>query len=196
MFDSYVKARDLINAVKSEVDVACEIPNASYVLWLNALEQLLYGEFIKEQARLEIKIDDDFNGCAELNGIRFEDIHAVFAGDVQLIKTTALSGVIFPDSYYKTDNKLGVNLQNKHDKLTVIHFVRPELKTVDTADMVSDENVMLPIEFIDLAMAKLRGEAYKVMNEDALAAKWLSDYNILIENFRTWIQLKQPEFGM
>jgi len=55
---------------------------------------------------------------------------------------------------------------------------------------------MLPIEFIDLAKAKLRGEAYKVANEDSLAAKWINDYNMLVETFKAWIERERANFGM
>ena len=55
---------------------------------------------------------------------------------------------------------------------------------------------MLPPELIDLAKAKLRGEAYKLANEDGLAAKWLNDYNVLLETFKVWIQSKAPAFGI
>ena len=61
---------------------------------------------------------------------------------------------------------------------------------------VNDVNVMLPIEFIDLVKAKLRGEAYKLANEDSIAAKWLNDYNTLLETFKAWIADKSSNFGM
>ena len=55
---------------------------------------------------------------------------------------------------------------------------------------------MLPVEFIDLVKAKLRGEAYKLANEDNHAAKWLNDYNTLLETFKAWIADKSANFGM
>ena len=44
-------------------------------------------------------------------------------------------------------------------------------------------NVMVPVEFIDLVKAKLRGEAY-VCQRGSLVAKWLNDYNVLLETFK------------
>ena len=52
------------------------------------------------------------------------------------------------------------------------------------------------IEFIDLAKAKLRAEAYKVANEDNLAAKWINDYNVLVETFKAWVEEKRATFGI
>ena len=55
---------------------------------------------------------------------------------------------------------------------------------------------MIPLEFIDLVKAKLRGEAYKLVNEDGIASKWLNDYNILLETFKLWITSKSSNFGI
>ena len=65
-----------------------------------------------------------------------------------------------------------------------------------TSGNFGTEHVKVPAEFIELVSAKLRGEACKLANEDALAAKWLSDYNVLLETFKTWIAGKQPSFGL
>ncbi|MBQ3114864.1 MAG: hypothetical protein IJC06_01905 [Clostridia bacterium] len=203
MFNSGISAKDLVAQLKNEVDVAIPISNASYVSWLNSLEQLLYTELIQEQGKIELDSVssgvigiDTLNVSNDENAVRFEDIHAVYADQTQLIESTVASGVIFPDTYYKIQNNIGLNLKNQAEKLKIIYFVRPALKTVDTNDNISSENVMLPVEFIDLAKAKLRGEAYKVANEDSIAAKWLNDYNVLLETFKAWISGKQSEFGM
>ena len=200
MFDSGITASALIEQIKDEADIAIPISDATYVLWLNALEQLLYTELIQEQGKIEL---DGVNGSVIAidtlnvpngeNAVRFEDIHAIYADETQLIKSTVASGVLFPNTYYKIQNDVGLNLKNQPEKLKIIYFVRPALKTVDN---ISTEYVMLPIEFIDLAKAKLRGEAYKVANEDNLAAKWINDYNVLLETFKAWISGKQSEFGI
>ena len=124
----------------------------------------------------------------------FEDIVAIYADDRQLIKSTVASGTIFPFTYYKENDDIGYNLAPDFEtkEFTVIHIVRPAL--IDKNNL--EVNVMIPIEFIDLVKAKLRGEAYKLANEDNLAAKWLNDYNVLLETFKVWIAEKSANFGI
>ncbi len=200
MFDSGIKASALINQIKDEADIAVPVSDESYVLWLNSLEQLLYTELIREQGKIEISDTEasvlnieTINVPSGENAVRFEDIYTIYADKTQLIFSTAASGVIFPDTYYKIGNNIGLNLSKTSEKIVIIYYVKPALKTVSD---ISAKNVMLPIEFIDLAKAKLRGEAYKLVNEDALSAKWLNDYNILLETFKAWLSEKQSKFGM
>lgn len=200
MFDSGIKASALIEQIENEADIAIPIAKESYVSWLNALEQLLYTELIQEQGKIELDgVNGSVIGIDTLNvpngenAVRFEDIHAIYADQTQLIESTVASGVIFPDTYYKIGNDIGVNLKKEPEKVKIVYFVKPELKTTNN---ISTKNVMIPVEFIDLAKAKLRGEAYKVANEGELAAMWINDYNVLLETFKAWLSGKQPEFGM
>lgn len=189
MFNSNIKVSDLINSIREEADIAVPITNDSYIAWLNSLEQMLYSEIIKEQAEFVLDISLE-NIKSNGDAVRYEDIHAVYAKGVQLKESTLASGVILPNTYYKKENDIAF-FDDKAIK--IIYFVRPKLKTVKTME---DDFVMLPPEFIDLAKAKLRGEAYKLANEDGLAAKWLNDYNVLLETFKVWIQSKAPAFGI
>lgn len=199
MFDSGMTALDLIEQIESEADISAGVPQESFVRWINAVEQLLYTEIIKEQAEVQItnvKSPVPLTSLTHLDGaspIRYEDIHAVFRDDTQLIKSTLLSGAIFPDSYYKAENELGLHLAELPKKIRIFYHVRPALKKVGS---LSVQNVRVPPEFLELVAAKLRGEAYKSVNEDGLAAKWLNDYNVLLETFKTWIAAKEPSFGM
>lgn len=196
MFDSGIKARDLITLLQNEVDVAPDVPNESYLTWLSQLEHLLYTEFIKEQGA--VCVEKPAGGrinLAELPiptdeaPVRFEDIHTVYADKCQLIKSTITSGVIFPNTFYKAGDQLGYPSEDSIDELKIIYFVKPAIKT-------EDSTVKLPFEFIEMAKAKLRGEAFKVADENALAAKWLNEYNTQLQDFLLWIQSRQPSFGM
>ena len=200
MFDSGIKAAALIEQIENEADIAIPIAKESFVSWLNALEQLLYTELIQEQGKIELDgVNGSVIGIDTLNvpngenAVRFEDIHTIYADQTQLIESTAASGVIFPDTFYKVGVDIGLNLKKQPEKVTIIYFVKPELKTTGN---IGTTNVMIPVEFIDLAKAKLRGEAYKVANEMELSAMWLNDYNVLLETFKAWLSGKQPEFGM
>ena len=213
MFDSGISVKNLIYELKNtEVDIALEIPNATYVEWLNSLQQIVYTEIIKEQKASEItdlgtsntiKMQDLQISEGE-NTPRYEDIHAVYAvheyegheKTVQLIKSTFASGVIFTNAYFKNNNDLCYSTSFVPKKIRVIHFTKPALIEVDDEDVIDDSKVMLPIEFIELAKAKLRGEAYKLANEDEIAAKWMNDYNVLLEVFKAWISEKMPTFGL
>ena len=214
MFDSGISVKNLIKELKeTEVDIALDIPTVTYVSWLNSLQQLLYGEVIREKRRFELSGCED--GKISISSIepkeneanpRFEDIYAIYVKrggyDRQLIKTNFASGTIFPDSFYKDGNDIGINVGDGTNSITIIYNVRPKLVEVDENDEIIDVNeneivtVMLPIEFIDLAKAKLRGEAYKLANEDGIAAKWLNDYNVHVETFKNWLSGKATNFGI
>ena len=209
MFNSGIAVKDLIEDLKTEVDIALEIPDTTYITWLNSLQQLLYSEVIKEEKEEAVdaymmhyspavgKPDElvKLNPVSLNAGIRFEDICAVYHNETQLKKSTLASGEIFPNTYFKNGNGLGYNVKDETPTLKIVYYVRPALVKIDDADY-DNTNVMIPIEFIDLAKAKLRGEAYKLANEDALAAKWLNDYNTLLETFKAWIADKSPNFGI
>lgn len=196
MFNSGISVSKLITELRDEVDVALEIPPSTYLLWLNGIEQLCYSEIIKEQREAKVLNPttpismDSITVSEEEAPIRFEDVYAVYADGVQLIKTTLASGSIFPDTFYKHNDNLGFNSPYKTKELKIVYFARPKIKTSE------EGNVMIPIEFIDLVKAKMRGEAYKLVNEDALAGKWLNDYNMMLENFKVWCSNKASQFGM
>ena len=203
MFDSGISVKNLVDELITEVDIALTIPNATYVQWLNSLQQLLYTEIIKEQKKkvLQPPFENnliDISSMAENNenAPRFEDIHAVYADKTQLIKSTVTSGVIFHNTYFRITDQLAFNTENVPAEITIIYFVKPALITITSDGNINDANVMVPIEFIDLVKAKLRGEAYKLANEGELSAMWLNDYNILLETFKAWIAEKSPNFGM
>ncbi len=210
MFDSGISVKNLVEELKTtEVDIALDIPDKTYAEWFNSLQQLLYSEIIKEQRKAVVEFPS--TGVISLsspfrtdeNRPYFEDIYTIYADGKQLIKSTLASGTIFPNTFYKINNDIGVNTNPIPTEVEIIYIVKPALITLTSHGNIKEAddngnpiNVMVPVEFIDLVKAKLRGEAYKLANEDGIAAKWLNDYNILLETFRAWITEKSPNFGM
>lgn len=209
MYDSSISAAEIIEDLYDEVDIAEEIPYKLYVLWLNSLEQMIYSEIIREQHKITVSDGsfgtenviklDDIEVCDGNDTLRFDDIYTMYSVNdgvkKQLLKTTLTSGDVFPDTYYKFNDNLGFHVFSAPSAVEIIYFARPKLKTIDE-NQKAVGNVMLPVEFIDLAKAKLRAEAYKIANEDSLAAKWVNDYNVFLETFKSWVQNKAPQFGM
>ncbi len=201
MFDSEIYAYDFISNLKNEVDVALPITDTSYLGWLNSTEQLLYGSVIKEEGiyttentesiALPIKLEDE-------NNIRSADIVAVYAKfpiskRVQLMHVTAANGPTFGDVYFEKGNKLCIKSSYPCSEADIVYIRRPLLKTPEN---YKEETVKLPVEFMDLIASKLRGEAYKTANEDSLAAKWLNDYNAMLQDFNSWCAVKRANTGM
>lgn len=204
MFDSGIKAKDLIADLKNEIDVALPIPDSYYVIWLNETEQLLYSEVIREQQisepengdkRILIK-DLPLHDSAEEDSIRAGDIYTIYADGVQLTKVNRAVAHLFKNIYYYDGKYLEIVTQaDSVGTIRLIYFVRPIPKKIANG-LISEDTIKLPPEFISLISAKIRGEAYKLANEDAIAAKWLNDYNALLENFKMWISNREPNFGM
>ena len=200
MFDSGISVKNLVEELKNEVDVALDIPNATYVTWLNSLQQLLYTEIIKEQGGMffDGAMLEAYKNPLDLGNLGFEDVVAIYVDGVQLKKSSLASGCIFPNTFYKLDeNKVVFNIDKEPtEEFVIIYICKPLLIKVDSNDEIGEGNVMLQIEFIDLAKSKLRGEAYKLANEFDIAANWLNDYNVLLESFKAWIADKAPAFGI
>lgn len=197
MFNSNITVKSIIETVNNEIDLAITIGNDSYVRWINELEQKLYSEIIKERKEDVISFPEnpiDLSVEIVVSGdestVRFEDVVMVYADDVELTKTNV--GNVLYNTYYKVGNDLCFNRKGVSE-LKVIYNVRPKVKTVAN---YATEKFMLPVEFLELVTSKLRGEAYKLANEDDFAAKWLNDYNVHLETFKTWVADKQAKFGV
>lgn len=202
MFDSGISAKDMVLSLKNEVDIALEIPNQTYITFLNTLEQMLYADIIREQGAIILMPTDREIDLSTLevpeseDKITFEDIHSVYINhNLQLIKSTAANGDIFPNTYYKKGGKLFFNAKNTVTKMRIIYIVKPALKTVGTDDVIQDGNVMIPLEFIELIKSKLRYDAYMLANEYTMAANWLGVYNALLDTFKQWLADREPQFG-
>lgn len=199
MYDSGVKCSDFINSIIGEADISIEIQSDSWYRWLNTVEQFIYTEILDEYASAEINYTSDSvtlstlavpSGCAS---VTYDDVIAVYADGVQVEKSGIKGVMNFSDkNLYYTDynGNLVLSLTEVPNKITVIYRLRPIMKTE-----TNNYNIAVPTEFLDMVSARLRGEAYKIANEDGLAGKWLADYNTQLESFKVWAEKRNKRYG-
>lgn len=93
MFYCDITARELIDDICGEADIAIPIPNRSYVQWLNSAEQLIYSEIIKEVHYAECTIPgyQEFYGPIKLS--EFSNGSDTERDNIAPIRSTDISGV-------------------------------------------------------------------------------------------------------
>ena len=200
MFDSNIKASDFIKSLKSEIDAALPIPDEQYVEWLNTFEQFLYSGIIHIQHECEVELhnaspNSEVSIPEDEAPIRFDDIVTVYADDVQLIKTTLATSMIFDCCYFEKNGSLQYKCPDTTQKIHILYNVRPRLKTV-TDGKICDDTIKIPLDYIELFKSKIRSDAYMYVNESATAANWINAYNVWLENFKQWYAKNYPAFGI
>lgn len=202
MYNAGITANELIEMVENETDVSVMIPRSTWLRAINTVEQFIYTEVLKEYIAARFPYDDLIDDAIELSSIEtvegaaspnYDDIIRVFADENEIERAGAIGATEFPEKqlyYSKYDGRLSLSLAEYPSEIIVIVRLRPNLK-----DGAGEEYIAVPPEFVDMIAAKMRGEAYKIANEDALAAKWLSDYNTQLENFKVWALTRNARYG-
>lgn len=202
MYNSTYKARELLDMLKGDVDISLDIPDAQILMWLTSIEQMLYAEIICEQRFTRIPYDgavvryEILNRGANEAVPEARDIVAVFSDETELQRVSGGVGAVLHGArgaWYDAGEEMQLMLPASPKDIRVAHIVRPERFVEATA---SDEVVHVPAEFVPMILARLRGEMYKVCNEDNLAAKWLMDFNTEIENFKIWAARHGRKYGV
>lgn len=184
MYDSKVTAKAVIDDVINEADIALEILASTYIRWLNELEQQLYSTVIRRTKSESVESADG----VILVSCDPEDIVSIYCGSDELARVAPETMPLVDNlNFYAIDDGEVVTAYGD-DAFTVYCVERPVLKTEDN---YHTETVKLPLEYLEIAYSKLRGEAYKLANEDGLAAKWLNDYNALLADFSVWHDLRK-----
>lgn len=199
MYDSNVTINELISMLSSEVDVVADIKSGYVCRWVSSLEQLLYQDVLKFYRTSTVTVRDGGFSLFSLeigNGEKvpiFDDIVKVYDETDELVRSGAIAAHQFKDDkaiYYLDGSNVKVKLFTNSDTLCVIYRVRPEIKTD-----VSGDTVKIPYEWIEMVLARIRGEVYKLAGDDDNAAKWLNDYNTQLESFKLWASERQKWFG-
>lgn len=200
MYDSEVTTADFINGIKDEIDIASVVPDTAFVRWLNTVEQTVYTELIREMRLVHMAVDyhngddtpsfylSDITPGYDEGEVIFDDIVKAYVDGIELDRVSLISGTAFDNigMYYKNGDRVMVKTLVPATEASVIYVVRPVKKAIENGEL-PEETVKLPAEWLEIAASRLRGEAYKLANDDNLAAKWLNDYNLYLEQFKVWL---------
>ena len=190
-YRSNIPVSHLIMAVADDIDVFPAIENASYIAWYNDIVQSIYKSIIKPYIIVKTKA----HGTVKLSnvfipgGVSFPEGAQMYleinGTRRKLLIVDREQDLIFRDSAYigSDEIKINSNLLDSSPDL-VIELLMPP--TVVTADNMSDITVPFPIEYHDMIAAKLKGEAFKMCNQDNTAAKYLNDFNASLEDFKAY----------
>lgn len=200
MYDSEVTTADFIGGIKDEIDIASVIPDSAFVRWLNTVEQTVYTELIREMRLVHMPVDGtDGGGTPSFSlsdivprdgegPVIFDDIIKIYVDDIELDRVSLIGGTVFDNlgMYYTDGGRVMVKTLEPAAEVSVIYVVRPVKKAIVNGELPG-ETVKLPAEWLEIAASRLRGEAYKLANDDNLSAKWLNDYNLYLEQFKIWL---------
>jgi hypothetical protein len=200
MYHSGVTVGELIVEMQEEVDIAGVVPASAYYRWISSLEALLYSDVLLFDRQASIAAVDGFLDLSLLTvgegerTVLFDDVRKVYLDGEELTRSGRVGAYQFDEEksiYYPDENGIRVSVYGEGGDETydIIWRVIPAPKTGD------GDEVMLPVEWIDMVMARLRGEAYKVANDDEQAAKWLGDYNTQLTSFREWAAIRGRRYG-
>lgn len=200
MYHSGVTVGELIVEMQEEVDIAGVVPASAYYRWISSLEALLYSDVLLFDRQASLAAVDGFLDLSLLTvgegerAVLFDDVRKVYLDGEELTRSGRVGAYQFDEEksiYYPDENGVRVSVYGEGGDETydIIWRVIPAPKTGD------GDEVMLPMEWLDMVMARLRGEAYKVANDDEQAAKWLGDYNTQLTSFREWAAVRGQRYG-
>lgn len=208
IFDSGVNVSAFISQMQEEFEPYNGVARWRLVEWINALEQLIYSDIVQYESYGEVEakldetygtqnyLDEDINYISfkihpELSAIRAGDIFAVKADGVMLASGRDYDSDMIDGTWYDRRGRLHVNVGFRPKVITVYFYARPKLISEEN---IAERDVHVPPEFIDLFRTRIRGEFYKLVNEDMLAAKWVNEYNAILEDFKEWCKRREELF--
>ena len=190
MFSSSCTADGLIDRAISELGYAKAPEREVFYNSLNDCLARLYSEVIVPRRRYPLTAQ---NGCANLKEValpehcaplRTTDIVAAWNGARQL---RFLPYTVLPlggKGYYTlADEHLILGDGEDGENLSVDVILRPERFSEENGT----ECVPFPDEFLSLLLCRMRGDALRLSGEDGEAAKWLGEYNTLLDEFANWL---------
>lgn len=201
MFDSGYSAEKLVEEIENETNMTYPVTRECYLEWINLCEQSLYSDIIREEAVDEAPYAEKLSvwdiPCEHscMDSLRPDDIRGVYLcvggkrHELEYITNEHyLRGLGTPYAYAKNGNNLFFRCPNEKTDGTLLFLktVRPAPKRLNAGKITG--TILLPAEFVELVRCRLRGEKYRLMNEDSLCAKWINEYNSHLETFKEYIE--------
>ena len=182
----------LIDGVMADMGLYVEIPRETYREVVNEAIGRLYTEVVCERGEVPFT---PYNGSISIESIAVPaDTAPLREEDILLIRKSAqfihrLSPHRFllitsndGNFYTVEDGVLRFTPTWNGHSLHLIYRRRPRPFT----ETDEGRTIPLPEEYLSLLRAKLRGEIYKLANEDVLSAKWLGEYNSILPAFAAY----------
>ena len=189
MLTARTTARTLIDGVMGDMGLYTKFERAVYREILNETIARLYNEVIEEIAEARgVSVDgalilSDIPVPKDVAPIREADVLGVRKGDTHFRRVSPkLFGFLDSEDgsfYALQEEKIRLTPTWTTHGLFVTYRVRPLPFTKDNEERA----LPVPDEYVSLLRAKIRGEIYKLANEDELAAKWLGEYNLTLASF-------------
>lgn len=199
MFDSGIKVKDLFEQIENEADIAIGIDDDVLLQSYNGLIRGLYRDIIQNEKMKEYDGEDiDANGVVTLD-CDSEDVYRVYTKDFfELEKVNLTFALITSRMCWYVSGADTITLKNfDDDSCYVVNYEIPDkvgtIKSNGNSIIDPDPIVPVPIDFIDMVKAKIRGDMYNVANDDDLAGKWYGTYNARLEDFKLWITENKSE---
>lgn len=202
MLKSGVAVSDLFEQINNEVDIAIDIDIATMLQSYNGLMVGLYRDIIKEEyfkfytptEATRYKVVD-----WETDQYDSECVYRVYTEDLfEAEKVNPTYAMITDRICWFPLSKKKIALVNfPEGQCGIIYHVTPEIVKYNSENgtfiNADSDGVPVPIDFIDMVKAKIRGDMYNIANDDDLAAKWYNIYNSRIEDFKIFISENRTE---
>lgn len=200
LYDSGITAQSLIENLCTELDVPTEfsvIEKSELVQSLNTIEKILYKNIIREIFCTEVAVTSNIitlpvinsNIASTYSTVSFSDIVRLQnkSDSKEFTKCSLDKFSLFSNAYCVNADSIKINPSEGETISSVqVYMVVCPAEKVLTKDGING-NVNVPYEFIPMIKAYIRGELYKVINEDDIAAKWIADFNSQLENFKQYV---------
>ena len=191
MYESSMRVSELLELARNSTDIAPEVGDEYYLLWLNSLESLIYTGVVKECGVYECAVDGETLDISNVQTDTLEalprgcDLRAVYIGGRELTRVDAGTFLRHPEKlcFYTVGPKVYLNCPyGIGGTAKVVYYRRPAPKTTESLSAF----VSLPDEFLPMALDYLVGCAYALICEDNQAANRFAAYNSALEAFKEW----------